>query len=57
VTKAYETSLLLEQEVATTRHLVELVPKQWKILAHELRQRIDQLGAGYTEMSLDGYAL
>ncbi|MDQ6467490.1 septation ring formation regulator EzrA [Exiguobacterium acetylicum] len=57
VTKAYETSLLLEQEVATTRQLVELVPKQWKILAHELRQRIDQLGAGYKEMSLDGYPL
>ncbi|RDB33446.1 septation ring formation regulator EzrA [Exiguobacterium sp. RIT594] len=57
VTKAYETSLLLETKVEETRQLVEVIPQQWKTLAHELRQRIDQLGAGYKEMTLDGYPL
>ncbi len=57
VTKAYETSLLLETKVEETRQLVEVIPRQWKTLAHELRQRIDQLGAGYKEMTLDGYPL
>ncbi|MCT4793485.1 septation ring formation regulator EzrA, partial [Exiguobacterium artemiae] len=57
VTKAYETSLLLEAKVEETRQLVEVIPQQWKTLAHELRQRIDQLSAGYKEMTLDGYPL
>ncbi len=57
VTKAYETSLLLEAKVEQTRQLVEVIPQQWKTLAHELRQRIDQLSAGYKEMTLDGYPL
>lgn len=57
VTKAYETSLLLETKVEETRQLVEVIPQQWKTLAHELRQRIDQLSAGYKEMTLDGYPL
>ncbi len=57
VTKAYETSLQLEERVAQTRQLVEVIPNHWKVLAHELRQRIDQLSAGYNEMTLDGYPL
>lgn len=57
VTKAYETSLRLEEEVTLTRQLVEVIPNHWKVLAHELRQRIDQLSAGYNEMTLDGYPL
>jgi septation ring formation regulator len=57
VTKAYETSLQLEAQVEKTRQFVEVIPKHWKTLAHELRQRIDQLSAGYKEMTLDGYPL
>ncbi|WP_029331164.1 septation ring formation regulator EzrA [Exiguobacterium oxidotolerans] len=57
VTKAYETSLQLEEQVTQTRQLVEVIPNHWKVLAHELRQRIDQLSAGYNEMTLDGYPL
>lgn len=57
VTKAYETSLQLEERVTQTRQLVEVIPNHWKVLAHELRQRIDQLSAGYNEMTLDGYPL
>ncbi|AFS71180.1 septation ring formation regulator EzrA [Exiguobacterium antarcticum] len=57
VTKAYETSLQLETKVEETRQLVEVIPQHWKTLAHELRQRIDQLSAGYKEMTLDGYPL
>ncbi|OIN67121.1 selenide, water dikinase [Exiguobacterium sp. KRL4] len=57
VTKAYETSLQLEAKVEETRQLVEVIPQHWKTLAHELRQRIDQLSAGYKEMTLDGYPL
>ncbi|WP_114570279.1 septation ring formation regulator EzrA [Exiguobacterium flavidum] len=57
VTEAHQSSESLGNNVAMLRQMTETLPKHWKMLSLELRQRIDQLGAGYKEMTLDGYPL